>query len=59
MGSNFHVFRNTEPFHEYLTHKNLLSWVEFEQYRSENEILPHENRLSIKTQKIDPTKITR
>ena len=29
------MFCDTEPFHEYLTHKNLtniLSWVEFEQY---------------------------
>ena len=36
---NFRVFRDTVPFHEYLTHENLLSSVEFEQYRSENEIL--------------------
>ena len=49
MGSNLHVFRDTEPFHEYLTHENLLSWVEFEQHRSKNEILTHENRILIKT----------
>ena len=61
MGSNFRVFRvfrDTEPFHEYLTHENLLSWVEFAQYRSKNEILTHENRISIKTQKLDTTKIS-
>ena len=57
MGSNFRVFRDTEPFHEYLTHENLLSWVEFEQYGSKKrnfdrqkwnidqntKIRPHEN----------------
>ena len=59
MGSNFRVFRDTEPFHEYLTQENLLSWVEFEQYRLKNEILTHENRISIKTRKLDPTKISR
>ena len=59
MGSNFRVFRDTEPFHEYLTHENLLSWVEFEQYRSKNEILTHENRISIKTRTLDTTKISR
>ena len=37
------VFRDTEPFHEYLTHKNLLSRVEFAQYRLKNETLTHEN----------------
>ena len=53
MGSNFRVFHDTELFYEYLSHKNLLSWVEFEQYRSKNEILtgeimkirPHKNIL--------------
>ena len=40
VGSNFHVFRDTEPFHEYLTHENLSSWVEFEQYRSKHKIRP-------------------
>ena len=59
VGSNFRVFHDTEPFHEYLTHENLLSWVEFEQYRSKNEILTHENRISIKTRKLDTTKISR
>ena len=49
VGSNFCVFRDTEPFHEYLTRANLLSWVEFEQYQSEKEI-------SIKTRKLDTTK---
>ena len=51
MGSNFRVFHDTERFHEYLTHENLLSWVELEQYRSKNEILTLENRISIKTRK--------
>ena len=49
MGSNFCVIHDTEPFHEYLTHENFLSWVGFEQYRSKNEILACENRISIKT----------
>ena len=43
VGSNFRVFRDIEPFHEYLTHKHLFSWVEVEQYRSKNEILTHKN----------------
>ena len=55
MGSNFRVFRATEPFHEYLTHVTLLSWVEFEQYRSKNEIL---TQILIITQKLDTTKIS-
>ena len=58
-GSNFRVFHDTEPFHEYLTHEHLLSSVEFEQYRSKNEILTYENRISIKTRKLDTTKISR
>ena len=58
MGSNFHVFRDTEPFHECLTQEHLLSRVEFEQYRSKNEILTHKNRISIKTRKLDTTKIS-
>ena len=59
MRSNFRVFRDIEPFHKYLTHENVLSWVEFEQYQLKNEILTHENRMSIKTRKLDPTKISR
>ena len=55
LGSNFRVFRATEPFHEYLTHVTLLSWVEFEQYRSKNEIL---TQILIITQKLDTTKIS-
>ena len=39
-------FRDIEPFHDYLTHENLLSWVEFEQYRSKNESLTYENRIN-------------
>ena len=42
VGSNF---CDTEPFLEYLTHENLLSWVEFEQYQSKNEILTHKNQI--------------
>ena len=55
MGYNCRVFRDTEPFHEYLTQENLLSWVEFEQYRLKNEFLTHENEISIKTRKEDST----
>ena len=56
--SNFHIFRDTEQFHEYLTHKKLLSWMEFEQYRFKNESLSHKNQKSMKTRKLDTTKIS-
>ena len=58
MQSNFCIFLDTEPLHKYLTHKYLLSWVEYEQYQLNNEILTCENQISIKTRKLDPTKIS-
>ena len=49
LGSNFRVFHDTEPFHEFLTRENLLSWVEKQNFDSQksninqNTIRPHEN----------------
>ena len=53
MWSNFCVYSD-RAIHEYLTHENLLSWVEFEKFQSKNKIVNINQNMKIRPHKKYP-----